>query len=207
MSVKLTVTSNEKKFRRSLTALERKQLPFAYSKTLNDTMKAVKKFTVARTFPKSFDVRNRKFFEAAMFGAKSIVWAKKTNLEVVATDRFDRGNLLEHALGGAKKVRGRTAVPTAFTKTKRGARGVRANFRPKAVVASEKGYRQGNLIYQRFGPRGSKRRVLYVLSSKATLPKRFPFFEDATRITRKTGAKLFARNFDKAVKTAFRPVR
>jgi hypothetical protein len=46
----VNVSSNYKKLSRSLDGLGRKQLPFASAKTLNETMKAVEKYTVARTY-------------------------------------------------------------------------------------------------------------------------------------------------------------
>ena len=64
----VNVSSNYKKLSRSLDQVGKKQLPFAFAKTLNQTMKAVQKYTVARTYPRAFDVRNRAFFRAAMFG-------------------------------------------------------------------------------------------------------------------------------------------
>ena len=54
----VNVRSNYKKLSRSLDQVGCKQLPFAFAKTLNETMKAVEKYTVARTYPRAFDVRN-----------------------------------------------------------------------------------------------------------------------------------------------------
>jgi hypothetical protein len=51
----VNVSSNYKTLSRSLDNLGRKQLPFAFAKTLNETMKAVEKYTVARTYPRAFD--------------------------------------------------------------------------------------------------------------------------------------------------------
>ena len=63
----VNVTSNYKKLSRSIYQLGWMQLPFAFSKTLNQSMKAVEKYTVARTYPRAFDVRNKGFFKASMF--------------------------------------------------------------------------------------------------------------------------------------------
>ena len=54
----VNVSGNYKRLSRSLDQLGHKQLPFAFAKTLNETMKAVEKHTVARTYPRAFDVRN-----------------------------------------------------------------------------------------------------------------------------------------------------
>ena len=89
----VNVSSNYKRLPRSLDQLGRKQLPFAFAKTLNETMKAVGKYTVARTYPRAFDVRNRAFFKASIFTGTAVRRATKTKLRVSARARFDRGNL------------------------------------------------------------------------------------------------------------------
>lgn len=210
----VNVTSNYKKLSRSLDQLGKKQLPFAFAKTLNQTMKAVGKYTVARTYPRAFDVRNKKFFNASMFQnsrkhGNSIKWATKTKLRVSARDRFERGNLQLHTTGGTKRARsGRMAIPSRYTKARRGPKGVGKTLRPRAVVNTLKGFidRDGprDAIYQRYGRGGSKVRLLYVLHRSAKIRKRFRFYEDAQRVTRQVSPKLFAKNFAHAVKTARR---
>ena len=207
--MQINIRSNYKRLSRSLDQVGRKQLPFAFAKTLNETMKAVEKYTVARTYPRAFDVRNRAFFKASMFTGTAVRRATKTKLRVSASDRFDRGNLQLHATGWTKRARsGRIAIPSRFTKATRGARGVRKALRPRAVVDSPKGYIDSDVprdaIYQRYGRGGSKVRLLYVLQPRARIRKRFRFYEDAQRITRSVSPKLFARNFAHAVNTARR---
>ena len=137
----VSVSSNYRKLSRSLEQVGRKQLPFSFAKTLNETMKAVEKYTVARTYPRAFDVRNRAFFKASMFTGTAVKRATKTKLRVSARDRFDRGNLQLHATGGTKRARsGCIAIPSRFTKATRGAKGVRKALRPRAVVDTPKGY-------------------------------------------------------------------
>jgi len=203
----VNVSSNYKKLSRSLDQVGKKQLPFAFAKTLNQTMKAVEKYTVARTYPRAFDVRNCAFFRAAMFTGSAVKRATKTKLRVSARDRFDRGNLQLHATGGTKRARsGRIAIPSRFTKATRGARGVRKALRPRAVVNTPKGFidRDGprDAIYQRYGRGGKQVRLLYVLHRSAKIRKRFRFYEDAERITRSVSPKLFRKNFSQAIRTA-----
>ncbi len=205
----VNVSSNYKQLSRSLDQLGRKQLPFAFAKTLNQTMKAVGKYTVARTYPQAFDVRNKSFFKAAMFTKDSVRWAKPTNLRASARDQFGRGNLQLHATGGTKRARsGRMAIPSRYTKARRGPKGVRKTLRPRAVVDTPKGYidRDGprDAIYQRFGRSGKQVRLLYVLQPSAKITKRFRFYEDAERITRAVSPKLFSKNFSHAIRTARR---
>ena len=206
--MQINVSSNYKKLSRSLDQVGRKQLPFAFAKTLNQTMKAVQKYTVARTYPRAFDVRNRGFFKAAMFNPKhSVRWATKTKLRVLARDRFERGNLQLHATGGTKRARsGRIAIPSRYTKARRKTEGVPPGLRPRAVVDSPKGFidRDGprDAIYQRYGRGGNRVRLLYVLHRSAKIRKRFRFYEDAERITRAVSPKLFSNNFSHAIRTA-----
>ena len=207
--MQINVSSNYKKLSRSLDQVGRKQLPFAFAKTLNQTMKAVGKYTVARTYPRAFDVRNKGFFKAAMFTKDAVRWATKTKLRVSARDRFDRGNLQLHATGGTKRARsGRIAIPSRYTKATRGARGVRKVLRPRAVVNTPKGFidQDGprDAIYQRYGRGGKQVRLLYVLHRSAKIRKRFRFYEDAERISRQVSPKLFRKNFSQAIRTARR---
>ena len=206
----VNVSSNYKKLSRSLDQVGRKQLPFAVAKTLNQTMKAVAKYTVARTYPRAFDVRNKGFFKAAMFTKDAVRWATKTKLRVSARDRFDRGNLQLHATGGTKRARsGHIAIPSRYVGSRRLKSGrVKDALLPRAVVNTPKGFidRDGprDAIYQRYGRGGKQVRLLYVLHRSAKIPKRFRFYEDAERITRSVSPKLFRRNFSQAIKTARR---
>ena len=204
----VNVSSNYKKLSRSLDQVGRKQLPFAFAKTLNETMKAVAKYTVARTYPRAFDVRNKGFFKAAMFTKDAVRWATKTKLRVSARDRFDRGNLQLHATGGTKRARsGHIAIPSRYVGSRRLKSGrVKDALLPRAVVNTPKGFidRDGprDAIYQRYGRGGSKVRLLYVLHRSAKIRKRFRFYEDAERITRSVSPKLFRKNFSQAIRTA-----
>jgi len=206
----VNVSSNYKKLSRSLDQVSRKQLPFAFAKTLNQTMKAVEKYTIARTYPRAFDVRNRAFFRAAMFTGSAVKRATKTKLRVSVRDRFDRGNLQLHATGGTKRARsGRIAIPSRYVGSRRLKSGrVKDALLPRAVVNTPKGFidRDGprDAIYQRYGRGGKQVRLLYVLHRSAKIPKRFRFNEDAERITRSVSPKLFRRNFSQAIRTARR---
>ena len=70
--MQINISSNYKRLSRLLDQVGKKQLPFAFAKTLNETMKAVEKYTVARTYPRAFDVRNRAFFKASMFTGTAV---------------------------------------------------------------------------------------------------------------------------------------
>ena len=132
MGVSISIKSNFKKLDEPLDKLGRKQLSFAFAKTLNDTVKAVGKYTTARTYPQSFDARNKAFFEASMFKSNAVTWATKPRLSVTAKDRFDRGKLKDHAPGGQRLAKaGRIAIPTRYVKSCRGGRGA-----PKEIAST-----------------------------------------------------------------------
>ena len=208
--MQINISSNYKKLSRSLDQLGKKQLPFAFAKTLNQTMKAVEKYTVARTYPRAFDVRNKGFFKAAMFTKDAVRWATKTKLRVSARDRFRRGNLQLHTAGGTKRARsGRIAIPSRYVGSRRLKSGrVKDALLPRTVVNTPKGFidRDGprDAIYQRYGRGGKQVRLLYVLHRSARIPKRFRFYEDAERISRSVSPKLFRKNFSQALNTARR---
>ena len=140
-----------------------------------------------------------------MFKGNAVTWATKSRLSVTAEDRFDRGNLEHHARGGTRLARaGRIAIPTRYVKSRRGTRGAPKRLRPRTVVDSAKGFLAEDTIYQRYGARGANRRKLYILRRSVRMRKRFPFYEDAERITKKASPQLFKRNFRKAIETAKR---
>ena len=179
--MQINISSDYKRLSRSLDQVGRKQLPFAFAKTLNETMKAVEKYTVARTYPRAFDVGNRAFFKASMFTGTAVRRATKTKLRVSAHDRFDHGNLQLHATGGTKRARsGRIAIPSRFTKATRGARGVRKFLPPRAMVNSPKGYIDRDdprdAIYRRYGRGDNRVRLLYVLQPRVRIRKRLRFY-------------------------------
>ena len=121
--------------------LGRKQLPFAFSRTLNDKMFAVRKHVVGKTYPRAFDVRDRRFFNAIMTIDKSDI-RKSAGLSVTLRDK-ERCEYLEvFTTGGAKCSRGggHLAVPSDLIKAKRGARGVRPSRRPRGIIASPRGF-------------------------------------------------------------------
>ena len=59
--IDFNMSSNYKQLERRLNNVQRKQLPFAFSKTLNEVAKRIRKRIVKRTYPSSFDVRDTRF--------------------------------------------------------------------------------------------------------------------------------------------------
>tara|TARA_B100001123_G_C14989863_1_gene899124 strand:- start:167 stop:790 length:624 start_codon:yes stop_codon:yes gene_type:complete len=206
MPVSIDIQSNYHKLNRSLDQLGRKQLPFAFSRTLNDTMFKVREHAVKTVYPRSFDVRDPKFFSAIMRVEKST----KTRLVASLSDKVGREYLERHSKGGIKRARGgRIAIPSRELAARRSGRGVPKGMRPSALVSSPRGFvghtKSGQqVIYQRKGKRRYPIRVQYVLEPSASIRKTFPFYEEAQRLTRRESGRIFKRHFRKAVETARR---
>jgi hypothetical protein len=197
-SIEFNVKSDYKRLERRLNAIERKQLPFAFSKTLNDVAKRIRKRIVDRTYPAAFDVRDGKFANATF----KIDFSSKRKLEARVYDRLGRANLKLHAEGGIKRAkRGSIAVPSQYVKDRRTGRGVRRSLRPREVVDSQKGYKTQRAIFQAYGPKASKKRLLYSLIPSARISKQFPFYEDANKIVRKDLSRVFNYQLKQALRS------
>lgn len=199
MDIKLS--GNYRELEQRLNKIQRKQLPFAFSKTLNDTAKKVRKQIVERTYPRSFDARDKRFANATF----SIKFSNKRNLVAIVFDRLDRANLKLHAEGGIKRAKsGNIAIPSRYVKERRSGRGVRKSLRPRTVVDTPKGYIQRGprkAIYQSYGRKGANKRLLYSLKSFANIRKTFPFYEDANRTVDRHLQRSFNVNLRKALRS------
>ena len=200
--ISFNVTSDMKRFERKLNNFQKRQLPFAFSKTINDTIFAVRKRIVTRTMPRAFEIRNKRFVSATWRVDKS----SKTKLAASLFDKLDRGNLRLHAEGGTRRSRsGSIAIPSRkWVQDKRTGKGVPKRLRPRNV---NKAYleenKRGKFIYQEYGPkRNRKRKTLFTLKSSVRIDKSFPFFEDANKVARRQFDRRFSVNFKKALRTA-----
>lgn len=145
------------------------QIPFALSKTLNDSAFATRGHLVGDVWPSAVKVRNRNFIRAAL----RVDVANKEKLEVAIYDTLGRAHLALHAKGGSKQARGRLALPSK--RIRRGSSGVVASQKPVNIANS---FVKGDVIYQRAG-RGKRKRLslMYTLKPGATIKKDVPFFE------------------------------
>jgi len=204
--IKVSVTSNYKALSKSLDRLGKKQLPFAFSQTLNGTMFRVRQETVTKTYPRSFSVRNARFFNSIMRVGK----ATKTNLEVSLFDKVGRDYLERHTSGGVKIPKtGRLAIPSKDQLTKRTARGFRNTQRPRTIIDKPKGFigklKSGQpAILERKTKKSYPLRVVYILEQSAFIKKTFPFYKDAKRVTKQVSGALFKKHFAEAIRTARR---
>lgn len=202
----VSVKSNIKGFMRQLNRFQRRQIPFATSLALNDTIFQVRKRIVERTWRRSFKVRNRRF-PGALFRVKK---ATKRNLTATLYDRLGRASLDLHIDGGTKRPKGRhLAIPTG--NVKRTATGkIGKAKRPSALLKKPRTFKlnwNDNTgmpagIYQRVGKKRLPIKMLFRLKPSARIKKSFPFYEDAQDTTRRAFDHNFARGLRRALRTA-----
>ncbi len=205
----LNVTSNIDQVIRRLDNIEKQQVPFAISGAINDVLFDVRKQIVGVTGPRSFDIRNRRFLNAALRVRK----ATKRNLTGEVFDTLGRGQLERHASGGIKRPRGQhIAIPGRDIEGKRTRGGaIRKALRPRNVL-SKAGRRQAFTTTFKSGQRAIVRRrtkkrlplqVLYLLERNVRIRRTFPFHRDAERVAQRN----FRRHFDRRLRQALRTAR
>lgn len=175
------------------------QLPFAISKTLNDTMfEDARPQIIGATWRGAFHVRHSGFPRAAI----NVEKASKRKLSAGLFDALGRGHLQGHARGGTKNARGQLAIPNqervrlhARGKTPK-PRALDARIPPRALrVLPGRGIFEG---------RGGRLRVWFWFKPSARLDQRFRFYEDFRRVAVSGCASRFPANLQRAVATAFR---
>lgn len=209
MVVAINITDNIAQVQKRLTNIERKQLPFATMNAINDTLFDIKKQIVGVTGPRSFDIRNRRFLNAALRVKK----ATKRNLTGAVFDHLGRGQLQRHAKGGIKRPRGQhIAIPARDIEGKRTRGGaIRKAFQPRTVL-NKAARRRAFVVTFQSGQRAIVRRktkkrqplqVLYLLERSVRIRKTFPFHRDAERVAR----RVFRGHFDRRLRQALRTAR
>lgn len=202
--ISLSVKSNIKSFTRGLDKIQKKELPTAIRNALSDTAFDVRKRIVNRTFPRSFNLRNKRFASQAMRVKK----ATKTNLVASVFDPKRREWLARHVTGGIKKPRGRNlAIPVGIKRLASGKIGKAK--RPRALLNKPKTFAvkndKGRLhagIYQRRGKKQYPIKLLYIFSSSAAIRRRFPFYEDANSTATRSFPNKFRRELSFALRRA-----
>jgi len=188
-------------FLRAARNLERTidQLPFAFSRAMNDAAKATRFSLIQQTWPSAVKVKRPNFLPWAL----RIKFSNKRNLTIEINDEHaqGRGNLELHADGGAKTVRGRVAVPGKYIKVN--GRGVPRNLQPRNLPNS---FRRGDIIYQRYqetkkkgGKRGLK--LMYSLKDSVRIKQDVPFHRDFERVFREEFMKAAPKRIEEAFAT------
>ena len=137
--MQITLKSNFIQFAERIGAA-RKQVPFAVANTLTDIAFMAREEIVQKTYPRSFNVKNKRFAGVVFRVDK----ANKRTLTASIYDRIARAGgkgsvyLARHESGGIKTSRSSTNVAIPGRKVKnyiRGASGqVKAQYKPKALL-------------------------------------------------------------------------
>ena len=139
----LNVGSNINQVAGWLTNVQRKQLPFATAGALTDTAFDVRKHVVEKTFPRDFDIKNKRFAAATLRVEK----ANQRKLRAAVYDRLGREYLETQARGGGiKRLTGQwISIPTHHIKRTAAGKIGKAK-RPRNIV------NKPNVFFRHQGP-------------------------------------------------------
>lgn len=193
MSFTIDVTSDFNRLKHYMEDLEKKQLPFAASLTLNKL--AVKaQEAISHNIPQLFNNRKTWWHKNQPTGIK-VQFSHKHNLVSAVYTRAYFAKIQEE--GGIKKpYRGNNlAIPTEHVlNSSRNSKALRSTQSEPNV------FKLGKSIYCRSGNKQLKR--LYSLTPQAHVKARFHFKDTAMSVFRNQFDQLFTRSFNYALRTA-----
>ena len=190
--------ANVDAFRKSMKNAQ-KQIPRISTWALNDTAKDVRKHIVEKTYPESFDVKNKSFAKSTF----RIEFAKANSPGEPSAAVFDKAEfefLSRQVFGGVKKddIRGWVHIPTnVIKKTGRGF--IRKKDTPQQILKRKDAFR----LRKNSGPIGiystvnKVTRAYYFLYDRVFVPKRFPFYKEAERVAVKHYPQHLSRIFNR----------
>ncbi len=198
--MRLTLSTTVKASVAKLNRIERRQIPFATSRALNDLAFEYRKHVIERVWPRSVNVKQRNFARAAFRVEKS----NKQRLRSAVFDSLNRAFLPRQITGGIKTPfsSSKLAIPTRHALTasgriKKAARLANAVNVFRATINGQDG------IWQRHGRGRRNVRLLYVLADSASVPKAFPFYRAGERFA----LRRFSRMYDKRLRQALATAR
>lgn len=178
------------------------QLPFAMSKTLNDTMfKDVRPDLIGPTWASAFKVRNSGLARAAINVSRPYATKANWSAGVDGTSRAARKtDIAVHATGGGKIHSGTLAVPQQGQ--------VRLHSRGKKPWARELEKKYGKRAVRKtaaglFVGKGGRLHLYYGFAESARLSKRYRFYEAFRVRTLRGLAQRFPANLQHAINTSF----
>jgi len=198
-----------------------KDIPFAMSGAMVDTMFDVRQTIINKTYPAAFEVRNKAFARklwriqvGGVTNTSSMYRLLRNELrtggmaEIDLYQTLERDYIKRHVTGGTKTARsGRSvAVPVGIGRTKTGRipagkKPVRLRDRKNTFVKEGKGTTR--LILQR--ERDGGLRLWYVLAPSAKIDRRFRFYEDGQQtVLREFGGHMSVRFNRVLAKSRFR---
>lgn len=177
------------------------QLPYAISRTLNDTMfKDTRPHIIGPTWQQAFTVRNRGLARASMRVEKS----SKAKLQAGVYDALGKANLGVHAEGGSRpKPSSQLAIPNQAGKVKLHARGRKPWARQVPGLVAKRALRviKGKGI---FVGQGGRLHAWYWFRGSAQLKKRFQFYRDFQKVSERGINQRFPGHIRQAVASSFR---
>lgn len=194
----ISVRHNIRDVRRSLSRVQRKQVPFAAAMALTNTAHTVRKHIVGTLWPNAFPRASNKRFPSVAFRVQR---ATKRRLQSAVYDRLGR-HFIEHHITGEDKrpfTGSALAVPIEARRTASGRirkadqPGGGGTFRANLGGAGEAIWRRGRQGLQ----------LLYVLKGRTRVDRRFPFYRAGEARAR----TAFAREFDKSMRRALATAR
>jgi len=200
--MRISVKSDAKAYSKELRRFQRKQMPFATMRAINDTLFDIKKRVVPRTFRAAFrDGRNRGFLNGATMRVK------KANKQTLTGKLYDSQALSyleeQHEEGKPRRPRGQhIAVPQhGRGKIRRTARGVPQGQRPRQILQKPdvfvaKGKTGNEAIWQK---KKNKLLMLYTLVPTVKVTPRLRFYRNVEKAAR----GMFPKKLDRAFKKAW----
>ena len=174
------------------------QLPYAISRTLNDTMhKDVRPRIIGPTWESAFTVRNRGLARASIRVENS----SKGKLSAGVFDALGKADLGKHATGGGKTHSGTLAIPNRAR--------VKLHARGKKPWAKELEKKFGKRAVRKipgkglFVGQGGRLHLFFAFKQSAQLDKRFFFYEDFRRVSIASMGRRYPAHIQRAVSTAF----
>ncbi len=188
------IKDNIKEFTRFLSRVEKKQVPFATSRAINDTAVDAQK-SIQAAIPHIFDNRKKWWLKQQPTGIK-IKFSNKTRLTASIFTNAPFAELQEK--GGIKtpKSGGVIAVPTAkVAKRYRKAGGAR-----QLLQSSDKIFSTKKGIFKKRGK--SSITTMFVYTKTANVRRRFGFARIAEKVVKRKFNRNFATRLQQALRTA-----
>lgn len=189
------VKGDLKPITKSLSRVQKKQIPFAASKAINDTLKQVVKAEQAQM--------HKKLDRPTPFTVKAfkIKYAKKHTLYGEVSIKPIQYEYLKYQIEGGTKVKKNIGVPTTNARLNRYGN---IPSRRRGLVKGKKQFMTDTGVWQRYGGKKNQRAKLVVaFVDQVTYKKRFPFYKIADGVAK----ARFQRNMIKALEYATRTAR
>ncbi len=191
--IKFDVSEFERRTKQLEGALD--QMPFALALALTEAANITKQALVDE-WPLHITQRNPSFIKRAL----QVKPATKHDLRVEINDSLGRANLELHADGGIERAKSKFAIPV---NVQRGAQGVPRSKAPRSLansfVADLRG--KGAAVWVRYGRKGRRLRLMYVLRALVPVSKDVPFRETFASSMMRELRRSFPAAMARAMKT------